>query len=198
MKKKKEKVIAYLLALMAGSLGAHKFYLGKTFQGVLRIIPALVMMMCPILAGITASEIWIIGMFIAMAVLLGVTVYDLVKLGDEVDEYNEGIEPEIPSQKETIRPAATPKTDNRFVNTGGDTLKIQLNRASSLLQLGIVSPTEFGILNQNIASGQFVLSQNVYHDVVNLNNMKERQAIDGFMYDMQKSQILGLKYLDKE
>ncbi len=91
-------------------------------------------------------------------------------------------------------PGARP--GNRFENTPNDnTLPTQLKRAGSLLQLNIVNPNEFGTINANIASGKFVLSHEVYHDVVNLKNMKERQTIDDFMYDMQRTKMLELKYL---
>jgi len=97
------------------------------------------------------------------------------------------ITPPIPQQ-------ATPG-QKPFVNTDDDSIGTQLKRAGSLLQLNIVSADELGSLSTNIASGKYILSQGVYHDVVNLHSMMERKTIDGFMYEMQRTKMLELKYL---
>lgn len=66
-------------------------------------------------------------------------------------------------------------------------------------QLNIISADQYGQLCANIISSkEIVLTEEKYNDVLNLNNMKERGTIEEFMFDMQKSQILGLKYLPKE
>ncbi len=190
-KRKKDKAIAYAIGFFTGFIGGHKFYLDKNKQGVMHLLPyVLIFLSCyqglEILATLALFSIFVWW------------VIDMIKLGREVDEVNG--ENEIDSEPEPPKPMHQPAINSNvqgFANTPGDSLDQQLIRAKSLLQLNIVNPNEFGLLNTNIASGQFVLSQNVYHDVVNLNSMKERQAIDEFMYDMQRAQILGFKYLEK-
>ncbi len=189
--KKKDKGIAYVIAFLAGFMGGHKFYLDKNKEGMMRMIP---------IGAMFLSEFLHMGRLIPLAffAMFAWWVIDLIKLGREVDEVNEELE--IPSQATEPKPQhqpAIPQTQEEFTNQPGDTLDHQLKRAKSLLQLNIVTPLEFGNLSSSIASGEFVLSQGVYHDVVNLNNMKERQTIDGFMYEMQKAQMLGFKYLEQ-
>lgn len=142
-----------------------------------------------------ASLMLMLGM---LSTIIFLIVGACIFLKNRLQDSSKEPEPDIPSQAASASKATQmpPIPNTKFENTPNDnTLPTQLKRVGSLLQLNIVNPNEFGTINANIASGKFVLSHEVYHDVVNLKNMKERQTIDDFMYDMQRTKMLELKYL---
>lgn len=97
-------------------------------------------------------------------------------------------------------PSAEPAPPNPQVNAANNNIfQLQQNRANQLLQLKIITAEEFGVLNTKIVSDDGIfLTEEKFYDILSLNNMKERGTLDDFMFDMQKSQILGLKYLPNQ
>ena len=180
-KKKKDSITALLLCAFTGIFGGHKFYLEKNTAGILHLI-SFVLLVLARLAG---------PLFLLVLVWW---VIDMILVSKEVDSDNENIEGDAEpgqnassgTQEAAIGQQAIPE---------GNAIKLQLMRASSLLEHNVLTAPEFGTLNERIASGELILTQDKYRDVLNLRSMRDRESIDDFVYDMQKSKILELKYL---
>jgi len=181
-KTQKDKTTAYILGALTGLMGGHKFYLEKNGIGILHMLSFVALMLSH-------------GARPLFLLVMCWWIIDMILLGKEVDTYNEQVEANDAAIDSTQESKTEEQNPSAQSIPNGNTLKLQLARASSLLELNIINAPEFGLLNEKIASGEMILTQDKYRDVLNLKNMKERESIDDFVYEMQKSKILELKYL---
>ena len=189
--------IAYIVTALIGWTGAQYFYLETKWAnklGIVRLLLSALVIMCKVQhypgGGILAAiaSLWYLVEFAF-----------LWKLVDNANDENAAEDVEIDSAAEYAASNDTPTVSQQLTPDPdcSNAISAQMGRAEQLLKLSIISPDEFGMLGTVIASGKFVLSQSLYNDVKNLHDMKERQTIDDFIYDMQRSKILELKYPSK-